>query len=68
MHALSVVQLPVALADHVNGYVGSGCLKAIVTKKMPVYHTIINNSSPRINAELPLISTPFSCTLYNYII
>jgi hypothetical protein len=51
---LPVVLLQVALADHVRGNRGSGCLQADVAKHADL--SITNNPCPHVNAELLLLS------------
>jgi hypothetical protein len=54
----SAAQLPVALADHIRGNLGSGCLHADVAKQARL--PITNNTCPHINAELLLMFTQYS--------
>jgi hypothetical protein len=53
---LPVVHLPVALANHVWGSLGSCCCKSM-WQNIQAYHTITKNPIPHINAELLSVST-----------
>jgi hypothetical protein len=52
-----VVHLPVALAAHVRGDLGSDCLQADLAKQARLPNNHQHNPCPNINAELLLLSS-----------